>query len=149
MAEENSRRGLGARWQGHYGPDLLWSGPDVVPAPNDDTLRWLREHATAYAEFLDQVYDIDCLPLPLKHACEAAAVALQQAMPLFNRALSLPPSERLKATRAPRYFELTDALQQAETQLLLAIWAARTQALSAWLRGEGDPQEPKPQKGTE
>lgn len=130
------------------GDDLCWSGPDVVAATNGDTRRWLCEHAVHYREYLAGFEDVDCLPLPMKQAAEAVSVALEQAMPLFNGALSLPPSERLKATRAPRYFELLEALARAEAQLLLAIWAARTEALSAWLRGEGDPEEPQPRKGT-
>lgn len=131
------------------GDDLGWSGPDIIPLPNADTLRWLGEHAIHYREYLAGVEDVDCLPLSLKHAAEAVSVALEQAMPLFSGALSLPPSERLKATRAPRYFELLDALTRAETQLLLVIWAARTTALSAWLRGAGELQAAEQKKGTE
>lgn len=130
------------------GHDLLWCGPDIVAATSADTRRWLCEHAIHYREYLAGFEDVDGLPLPLKHATETVSAALEQAMPLFTGALSLPPSERLKATRAPRYFELLDALTRAETQLLIAIWAARTEALSAWLRSEGDPQGPQPQKGT-
>lgn len=136
----------GDRWKGHYRPDLAWEGPNVVEPSIEWTMRWLAAHVDAEGAFLDDFYDIGCLPLPLKHAAEAVTVALEQARPLFNGALALPPAERLRATRAPRYFELLEVLASAEMQLVVAIWAARTAAVSAWLRGEGEPQETQGQE---
>jgi len=107
----------------------------------------MNERSTAQRGFYQRLIQIDGLPLEFANLLVEAARALDRSRPLFNSALALPPSERLKGTRAPRYFSLLDDLIRTEMQLMTAVCAARTEALARWCEGEGEPQEPEPRDG--
>jgi len=125
---------------------LYFGGVDATEDSPATTRRWLHAVHEILKDASRQAGDVDGIPLPMRQAFERCCDAAERAAPLFNGtlALSLPPAERLKPDRAPAYFELIADLAEAETLLLLALFAERNAALSAWCRGadgEGKPGE--------
>lgn len=118
--------------------DLRWSGPNIVELPPDMTKRWLGEFNELLTDMMREAGDIDELPLAIRQAFERVHHSCVIVSPLLEGALSLPPEERLRTSRAPRYAELLAQNIEAQVSLLMALWAAQHAWLSDWLRAEGE-----------